>query len=210
MKQPLESVNKWCSRLLRLVYLNLLWIIGTILGLGVLGVGPATIAMLSITRQWIRGNEEDAILPTFMQYYKENFREGALFGVIYSIVGYVIYVDLMYVSSWYLRVLILVGAFLYLISLAYIFPIVAHYDWKGIRLKIKMSFMIGFSHLQYTLMLFMAVLILAFILSYYPGILSFAGASIIGYLVMWMTHQVFSKIERDALVKEEDIALYKN
>lgn len=70
-----------------------------------------------------------------------------------------------------------------------------------------MSIVIGFSYLQYTLVLFVAIVVLfALILGLYPGILTFAGASIMGYLVMWMTHQVFSKIEREVLVKEEDMA----
>ncbi|ALP38423.1 MULTISPECIES: YesL family protein [Paenibacillus] len=207
MVRFVENMNKWCMRLLRLVYLNLLWTVATILGLGFIGVGPATVAMLSILRQWIRGNEEVAIFSTFVRYFRESFKEAAIIGAIYSLVGYVLYVDIVNVSSWYVRVVTLIGAFLYLISLAYIFPLLAHYDWKGIKLKIRMSVVIGFSYLQYTLVLFVAIVALfTLILGLYPGILTFAGASIIGYLVMWMTHQVFSKIEREVLVKEEDMA----
>ncbi|MGN8226919.1 YesL family protein [Paenibacillus polymyxa] len=207
MVRFVENMNKWCMRLLRLVYLNLLWTIATILGLGFIGVGPATVAMLSILRQWIRGNEEVAIFSTFVRYVRESFKEAAIIGGLYSLVGYVLYVDIVNVSSWYVRVVTLIGAFLYLISLAYIFPLLAHYDWKGTRLKVKMSIVIGISYLQYTLVLFVAIVVLfALILGLYPGILTFAGASIMGYLVMWMTHQVFSKIEREVLVKEEDMA----
>lgn len=207
MVRFVENMNKWCTRLLRLVYLNLLWTVATILGLGLIGVGPATVAMLSILRQWIRGNEEVAIFSTFIRYFRESFKEAAMIGGLYSLVGYVLYVDIVNVSSWHVRVVTLIGAFLYLISLTYIFPLLAHYDWKGIKLKIKMSIVIGFSYLQYTLVLFVAIVVLfALILGLYPGILTFAGASILGYLVMWMTQQVFSKIEREVLVKEEDMA----
>lgn len=80
MVRFVENMNKWCMRLLRLVYLNLLWTIATILGLGFIGVGPATVAMLSILRQWIRGNEEVAIFSTFVRYFRESFKEAAIIG----------------------------------------------------------------------------------------------------------------------------------
>lgn len=208
MIQFVETLNQWCMRLLRLVYLNLLWTLAVILGLGVFGIGPATAAMLSIQRQWIRGNEDAAIFPAFVRYFRENFKEGVLLGVIYGVAGYVLYVDLLYVSSWYVRVVVLLGVFLYMISLAYIFPLLVHYDWKGIGFKIRMSFVIGFSHLQYTLVLFVAIAVSGgLILRFYPGILTFAGASLMGYLVMWMTHQVFTRMERAAASEEEDIAV---
>ncbi|MEK3786152.1 MULTISPECIES: YesL family protein [Paenibacillus] len=210
MIQFVETVNAWCMRILRLVYLNLLWTGGTLLGLVLFGIGPATIAMMSVLRQWIRGNEEVPVFTSFVKYYKESFKEGSILGLIYTVVGYVLYIDLANISSWYLRVVIFVGIFLYLISLLYIFPLVSHYDWKGIWLKVRMSLIIGFSNLQYTLVLMVGIALIYFlILNLFPGILTFAGASLIGYLVMWMTHQVFSRMERKAVAKEEDIALQK-
>lgn len=40
---------------MRLAYINILWLGGIILGLGVVGFFPATVAMLSVIRKWSYG-----------------------------------------------------------------------------------------------------------------------------------------------------------
>lgn len=150
MLSSVEKLNQFFSGILNLVYVQFLWILFTILGLGIFGIGPSTYALTSIFRQRIQG-KHPPVFKSFWMYYKENFKESVLVSWIYLLMGYVIVIDLMYVTNWYIRAALYLIGFIYLVSLVYIVPIMAHYNWKGPFLKIKMSFLFGVSNLQYTL-----------------------------------------------------------
>jgi uncharacterized membrane protein YesL len=200
-----ERLNDMCSLILRLVYLNLLWILFTLAGFVVFGLGPATYAMLSVMRQWIRGNQDITIFKSYLKEYKSGFKESTLMGVLYQAVGFIIYIDLLYVQAPFLRGILFLASFLFIVSLCFIFPILVHYDWKSAFYKIKYSILIGISYLQYTLVLFLALAIVYFLLLLVPGVLPFLGVSIGGYMTMWMTNQVFNKIENQARIREEPL-----
>lgn len=196
MLNSVEKINHFLMRILNLVYLNFLWILFTLLGLVIFGIGPSTYAIVSICRQWVKGNDDLSVLPSFWKYYKESFKESVIISWIYLLVGYILTIDLLYVSNWYLRVLFLLIAFVYLLSLIFIYPTMAHYNWKGIFLKMKMAFLFGFSQLQYSL-----VLILVIITSYlvavriFPGILAFFGISFLFFIITWTANQIFTRME---------------
>ena len=145
MLQKLESTNKKLIRLLQLVYLNFLWGILVVLGLGLFTFGPASYATVSVIRKWLRSSEDFPLTQTYFHYFKENYRETLLISWLYLAVAFVLYVDLAYIQNWYLRVVILVISFFYVLSALYIFPIMAHYQWQGMFYKIKMAFLFGFS-----------------------------------------------------------------
>lgn len=196
MLNSVEKINGFLMRILNLVYLNFLWILFTLLGLIIFGIGPSTYAIVSICRQWVKGNDDLSVLPSFWKYYKESFKESVLISWIYLLIGYILTIDLLYVYNWYLRVLFLIIAFVYLLSLIFIYPTMAHYNWKGIFLKMKMAFLFGFSQLQYSL-----VLILVIIISYlvavriFPGILVFFGISFLFFIITWTANQIFTRME---------------
>lgn len=194
-----ELFNNYCIIVLKLVYIQLLWLLFTLLGLIVLGVGPSSYAMFTVLRQWIRGNKDIPIFQTFHQAYRTGFKESALIGLLYTAGGIILYVDLLYVESQVLRGLLLVIGALYLISLGYIFPILVHYDWKGVMLKLRCSLLFGISCLQYTLMLFAILAAVYFVLlMFIPVTMVLFGISIGAYIAMWMANQVFKRIEVQA------------
>lgn len=197
MMQSLEVVNKWCLRLIKLVCLNFLWMFVTLLGLGIFTIGPATYAMFSIIRQWVRGNEDQPLFSTFFDYFKENYRESLIISWLLIAVGAILVIDLIHVTSWYLRVIIWIAVFFYLIIAIYIFPTMVHYNWESFSLKIKMAFILGFSHLQYTLVLCLVIAILAILVaSFIPSIVTFFGMSVLAYMIMWTANQVFRRMEQ--------------
>ncbi|WP_042454465.1 YesL family protein [Neobacillus dielmonensis] len=194
-----ERFNNFCIVVLKLVYIQLLWLLFTLPGFIVLGVGPSTYAMFTVIRQWIRGNKDIPIFETFYQSYRTGFKESALIGLLYLTAGIILYVDLLYIESQVLRGVLIVVGILYLISLSYIFPILVHYDWKGVKLKLKCSLLFGISYLQYTLMLFVVLAAVYFaLLMVVPVTMVLFGVSIGSYIVMWLTHQVFNRIEMQA------------
>lgn len=194
-----ERLNKIQLTLLKLAYLNILWILFTLLGAIVIGIGPATAAACSVIRQWLKGNDQMNIFPSFWKYYKETFKESILISVLYVIIGVILVVDFIYVPVWYGRIFFGFILFFFLISTVYIFPVMVHFDWDSIWLKVKMSFIIGFSYLQYTLLLFVVLgAVYVLIGQFYPGIVTFFGFSFLLYAMMWNAYQVFLRMEMDA------------
>jgi uncharacterized membrane protein YesL len=200
-----EGLNEICTLILKLVYIQLLWIGFTLAGLVVFGAGPATYAMFSVMRQWVRGNKDIPVFKSFYRAFTTGFKESLGFGLFYLAGGVILYVDLLYVQSPVLRGTLLVVSFLYTISLFYIFPILVHYEWKSAFLKIKCSLLFGLSYLQYTLILFVALGAVYFVLLMYPGVMTFFGLSVGSYMTMWMANQVFKRIELYAGVAQQPI-----
>lgn len=208
MLKSVEKINSIFTSILNLVYVNILWVLFTLLGLGVFGIGPSTYALVSICRQWIRGNSVP-VFKTYWQYYKENFKESVIISWIYLFVGFVLVVDLLTVTNWYLRVALLIVDCIYLLSLVYIFPIMAHYNWNGIFLKIKMSFLFGIACLQYSLIFFLVAGVLYWAaITFFPGVLTFFGVSFLFFLITWTANQVFTRMEiedaKEANINEKE------
>ena len=211
MLKSVERLNHVLTIILNLVYVNFLWLLFTIFGLGIFGIGPSTYALVSICRQWVRGNHSLPVFKTFWKYYKESFKESVIISWIYLIGGIVLIVDLMHVANWYVRVALFVISFIYLLSLVYIFPIMAHYNWKGILFKMKMSLLFSFSCLQYSLVLFLVTGgIYWAATTFFPGVLTFLGISFLFYLITWTANQVFTRMETMDAKELEDKSIYHN
>ncbi|WP_165006205.1 MULTISPECIES: DUF624 domain-containing protein [unclassified Enterococcus] len=196
MLQSLDRINNRLNRILQLVYLNFLWGGLVIAGLGVFTFGPATYAMVAVIRKQLRSEESFPLTKTYFAYFKESYRETLFMSWIYGIVGVILFVDLSFVHNWYLRMALLAVAFLYLLSALYIFPIMAHYNWKGYFFKIKMAFLFGFSQLHYSLVLMVSLAgIYLVIFQIMPGVLTFMGGSFFFFAVTWTANQIFYRLE---------------
>jgi uncharacterized membrane protein YesL len=209
MLKSIDKVNHIFTLILNLVYVNFLWAAFTLLGLVVFGIGPSTYALASICRQWVRG-KSIPVFASYWKYYKESFREAVLVSWIFSTAGFVIIVDLLTVSNWYLKAALLFICFIYIISLVFIFPVMAHYEWKGIFFKMKMSFLFGLSCLQYSLVLLVAAGVFYWAAaSFFPGILTFLGASLFFYFSAWTANQVFTRMELANAEEVDDTNKYQ-
>lgn len=198
MVQSIEKMNQLLTGILQLVYLNFLFMITSLLGLIIFGVGPSTYAVVSVFRKKIRCPDYFPITKQYFYFFKENFKESVLISWIYGFLGIILVVDVLYVSNWYLRILIYLIGFIYMISLIYIFPLIANYNWNGIFFKMKMAFLFGFSQLQYTLVLIVLLGALYFlIIKFVPGILTFMGVSMILFVITWVSCQVFNRLEEE-------------
>ncbi|MEY8445597.1 DUF624 domain-containing protein [Enterococcus ratti] len=196
MLQSLDKINKYLNGILRLVYLNFLWSTLIIIGLGIFTFGPATYAMVAVIRQLLRSKESFSVTKAYFNYFKENYRESLVMSWIYGSIGGILIVDLLFVQNWYLRVALLVVTFFYLLSAIYIYPIIAHYEWKGYFFKMKMAFLFGFSHLHCTLVLIVVLIgVYVIFIQAIPGILMFIGGSFFYFMITWMTNQIFYQLE---------------
>ena len=122
----------------RLAYLNFLWVIFTLLGLGLFGIMPATVAMFAVVRKWNMGEKDIAIFKLFWQTYRQEFVKANVFGLILFGLGYILSIEFQIISTQtsltYLivRFSILAIALLYVIILLYFFPIFVHFNLKSL------------------------------------------------------------------------------
>lgn len=186
---------------MRLAYVNFLWTLFTLLGLGVFGFMPATVAMFSVVRKWNMGEEEIPVFKTFWRSYRKEFLKTNGLGVILFFIGYLLVIEFqilrlqenviyIIVSFGVLAILIL-----YAIVLTYFFPIYVHFNLK-ITDYIKWPFIIGIVHPILTLfMMVVLVTIVYLIFITIPAILFFFGGSVTAYFIMWGASKTFEKYE---------------
>ena len=151
--------------------------------------------MVAVIRKWLRSKETFPLTKTYFTYFKENYRETLLMSWIYGAIGIVLLVDLSFIHNWYLRIALYIAAFIYVLSALYIFPIMAHYDWKG-YFQNENGILFGFSHLHYSLVLILSMVgIYLMIIQTMPGVLTFIGGSLFFSAVTWTANSIFCHLE---------------
>ena len=192
---------------MRLAYVNLLWIVFTILGLGIFGFMPATTGMFAVIRKWNMGDDEIPIFATFWQSYKQEFIKVNILGILLFAIGYLLIVEFqilrMQDSVLYQIVSfgVLVSLFIYTIVLTYFFPIFVHFNLK-ITDYLKWPFIIGIIHPILTVVLIGGMAVLYYIaLMTVPAILFFFGGSITAFIIMWGASKSFSKYEMNEVIE---------
>lgn len=188
----------------RLAYLNVLWLTFTIMGLGLFGIMPATVAMFSVIRKWNMGEEDIPVFKTFWKSYREDFLKANGIGIIFFLIGYLLVIQFNYLffqpSIIYKTASFSIVALfiLYAIVMTYFFPIFVHFNLKVID-YLKWPFIIGFIHPILTIVMICGIGIMIYIVFLtIPALLFFFGGSVIAYILMLGVSQTFSKYEAEA------------
>lgn len=111
----------WISTI---AYLNILWIVGVLLGGIVLGIGPATVAISNILEILIWNRNKDIpIFKTFYHEYKENWKKANkfifIFYLIYSLLT-INYLVTLNFSPLFLPIFLLLLSIVYLTTIYFI------------------------------------------------------------------------------------------
>lgn len=185
---------------MKLAYINLLWIVFTILGVIIFGFFPAYTAMLTIVRKWIIGEADIPVFNTFFTVYKKEFFRSNFIGLLLLLISYILYVDLSIVMEangiinliTFPMFLIIIGFFL---ASCYTFPIIVHYETK-IGQALKNSFIIMALSPFSTIMMIIGTIAIYFLMTTIPGLFPFFCASTLAFIIMWSALLAFSKIEK--------------
>jgi len=191
-----------CLWIMRLAYLNILWGIFSIAGLIVIGFTPATVAMFTIIRKWLKNETEIPIFTTFWNTYKEEILKSNVFTIIIGMIGFVLYVDLRYLGTItenpvYPLLLggLFLGGFVYLVLILYIIPVYVNYNLSR-WLYIKYAILIGLTNLHYTITMVVALGGLYYLFMRIPGLVPFFAASTTGLVIMWMSYLSFMNLDK--------------
>ncbi|PFO06273.1 hypothetical protein COJ85_08035 [Bacillus sp. AFS076308] len=208
----LGGIYKLMDWISKLALLNLLWIASTILGLGVFGFFPSTVAMFAVVRKWMLGEEEVSIVKTFWASYKKEFVKSNFLGVFIVAAGLVLYADLLFIQNaaksmaTFLYIPLFIITFIFVCTLFYLIPIFVHYEMK-LTDVIKNSFFVMIMNPLSTLYMLIGSFGICFVLSYVPPICILFSGNLLAMLFMKPACNAFNKIQRkhEVFLQEQGI-----
>ncbi|WP_078552554.1 YesL family protein [Bacillus alkalicellulosilyticus] len=195
-----------CEWVMRLAVVNLLWMLGTLVGLGVFGIMPATISLFTVTRKWMLGDLDVPIFKTFVSTYKKEFIKSNLAGLLFAFVAYVLYIDFLFVSTLegmlhtVLMVALLTAVLCYCVIVLYFFPLYVHYELKLFQ-YFKRSLLLGLIRPFSTIMIVIALATIYIPFLLFPALIPFFGVSLGGYVIMYISYRLFTNIAK----KQEEL-----
>ncbi|MDR0138637.1 YesL family protein [Metabacillus idriensis] len=195
------SMNKFyqlCEWILRLAYLNLLWILFTCTGMIIFGLFPATAAAFSVALEWRKGKADTPVFKTFKNSYKAEFLRSQLIGFAFLAAGFLLFFYLTYFYSEFssyqsvISVLIFILVFFYLSALVFIFPVFVRYQLSFSQ-YIKNAAALSILNPFQTFICLSGMTILGFILAFFPGLAPFFCISLPVMLITAVTQKTFIK-----------------
>ena len=197
-----QTIFEW---VVKLAYLNILWILFSLLGLGVFGVGPATVSMFAVIRKRLRYGTDFSMTKEFVEIYQSNFWYGNRFMLVlipaYLFVGIDFALIRLLPSSFiidkvvFLSVIML--SLLVVIVTCYVFAVYVHFDLAFWR-NFKFAFMIaGISPLS-TIMILLGLFVCSIIVLIVPAGSLFYLISVPVLIIQVCALRAFKKIPEPA------------
>ena len=195
-----EKFNRISYRMIELAYINILWILFTLVGLVIFGIFPATAAMFAVTRKLIKDEEKFDIFPAFWTSFRSEFLRTNGLGFIFLASSYFFYFDFYFLqlNSGELQFLFPVLIFILIsgiLTLLFFFPVYAHFNLKFFQ-YIKQSFLIAITSPIEVITLGAAAGGIYFIATLFPGIIPLFTGSVFAYVATLISFRAFARIER--------------
>lgn len=195
-----DKFNAIAIWMLKIAYLNILWILFSLLGLVLFGLFPATAAMFAVVKSWFNQDSDPRIFHTFWAYFKQNFIRLNGYAILFIIVGYILYYDFMFLQlnagklTFLLPILVLISI-AYTITLLFFFPVYTHFELKFFQ-TIKQAFLVGVTSPLETLSIALSFVALYSIVSFVPGLIPLFTGSVLAIASTWISYRAFRKIEK--------------
>lgn len=194
----LMRAGEW---VLRLACLNLLWILFTLLGAGILGLFPATAAVFSVIRKGLV--DEGKAFPlfrTFWAFYRTDWIPMNVLMLIYSVMGLGLLLDFRLVRGWegaaqpWVVLFLFFAFYVYLLSLIHLFPLYAHYRMK-LHEYVLQSFLITLYRPLASALMGGAVYLTYAAMAWLPGTLPVFAVSLPAVVVTAFSFRIFRSID---------------
>jgi uncharacterized membrane protein YesL len=182
--------------LLWIACLNLLWIAFTVLGLGVIGAGPATASAQILVRKRARGDAAP-LLPEFAAGYFRNFGRANLLALPVMAVAVALAMNWNYFSAGagLFSQLMGVGIFVAAIFLAgatcYVFPMYARYELP-LAQYLLMSSRFAVRHMAGTVILLFVSAAVVYASGALPGLIPFFSIGAWLFVTGWLCDRFFA------------------
>lgn len=189
-------LNGFLSGVYRMAWLNILWVAVTLLGLVVVGFGPASYAIATYVDRWFRLGQTPPVTRTFLGYCREQGWRPVLMGWILLAAAGVITVNLLRVESGTVRALnVVMLAFLGIIA-TYVFFVMAALDVDTIPRQLASAVLLGVGSLHLTIIGAAAVAGLGGLLAHHAApLLLLFGVGLPATAAGLITRRVFSGLD---------------
>ena len=194
----LMRLMNWITRF---IYLQILWILFSLLGLVVGGLFPSTFTMFGISRKWMREHTDFPLFRTFLEMFRESFFKANMLGWGMSLFAFSIY----FYYRWFneltgilptvlIGILVVLG-FSFLVISLFIIPVYAHFNVSLLNV-IKHAALIAISHPLHAVAMAIILVVFWYIMIYWPIVFLFIGVSFLAYALMGIANAAFNNIER--------------
>lgn len=163
-----SSVMKILDQITKLVFINLLWVLFTLIGLGIFGLMPATASVNYFIRRSLQEKELSNIMSHFWRVYKESFISSNILGFLFAVVATVLYLDYRILlgtnaalGKFFLSFIILL-MIIFLAVIVNFFPIYSKYDMRIID-YLKTSLLTAMIHPFATMAMFLWLFIVVYL-----------------------------------------------
>lgn len=182
----------------RLAYLNLLWIVATLAGLVLFGIGPASYAVAAYVDRWFRFGETPPVTRAFIGHFRAQYWRAATMGWVLTAATLIVSTNILGAGTWMLRFANIIALVVICIIAAYVFPVMAATDIRGPHRQIAAALMLGVGSLQWTIVAGAAVAGSVWLLATYalPALVLF-GIGIPAAAIGFVTRVVFGALAED-------------
>lgn len=192
-----NSIALW---MIKIAYLNILWILFSFVGLVLFGLFPATIAMFTITRKWLKGENDFRVFHLFWKNFRKFFIKANGYALLFVGVGYLLYYDLLFLQLnngklYFLFPILILILISYIMTLLFFFSTFVYFDMKFFQ-YIKQSFLIAITSPFEAIQIVISIVMLYFIVTLLPGIIPLFTGSVLAVTVTWISNRAITKIER--------------
>ncbi|MCM3694017.1 YesL family protein [Neobacillus niacini] len=198
IENMITKVNVIGDWVFRLVYVNILWLLFSLLGLVILGIFPATASMYTVIRKWLN-NEDVATFRVFTETYRKEFIQMNKIGWLLALMGLILYLDFIFLGNMQgiffniLTFILLPITFIYFSVLFFIFPVLVHFKLNKLE-YVKYAFIISLSYPHYTLLMIIGSIILLVLFITFPLLFPLLSGSFIALLNMSVSKLIFKKV----------------
>lgn len=191
-----------------LVFVNLLWILVSFLGLFVT-VGAATTAMFSVTFQILKQKEPTNVFSSYVKSFKENLVASTLVWLALVVIFVPLYMMYNYglnQNQVWLVIIALVGFYQLLVFTLYIFPVMAVFKTSSMGQLIKNVIIMANTNLWTNFKIMGSLAFVVLLMIYVHVSMLLIGIGLYGILVSHHLNIIFKPfyIKLDAIDEEGD------
>ncbi|WP_312170087.1 DUF624 domain-containing protein [Microbacterium sp.] len=188
-------LNLFLRAVYRVAYLNLLWVAATVLGLVVFGIGPASYAVAAYIDGWFRRGETPPVTAAFIGHLRARYWPATAMGGILLAASAIVVTNIFTGASWLLQFVNVVALVVIGIIAAYVFPVMAATDIRGLHRQIVAALLIGLGSLHWTIVATAAVAAVVWLLaSFALPILVLFGIGIPAAAIGGVTRSIFGRL----------------
>lgn len=195
----MASFFKFGDYFVLLLYVNLLWLVFTLLGGIIFGWAPSTAAMFAVMRGKLM-EKPDSVFSIFWHTYRKEFWKTNGLNLIIILVAFILYTNIqyfevesaaLYAAVRYIMIgIIILGGMMIL----YMFPLIVHYEAKLFHHMKSALLLIVYKPIR-TLFAAASCAVVSQFLFVFPVFVPFLGLSLFALVIMTITYYTFQHVE---------------